>query len=577
MKHLIQLKKNWRAVFSNGTGRDLELPFLQSANDAESTVLYTRGFTVPADDAHEVCCLTLLYLSGAYTVRIDGTQVCTHNGLFAPFSCDISSYVKKGKKQLLEILVHPVATPAGMYTFGGALLSLLPATHFDLTTPASQPLTIKTEFENGSALIYADVRIAQPTNYDILTYKLFDPRGRVLRTQTVKPTSPQICVSVPDPVLWDGTDEQYRYTLTAALKRDSAVIDRTQTSFGLRDLQLEDDGLLRMNGMRVPLSGISLPPEPLNGRTVDSLRDLACSAVILETVFPDEELLSTCDKLGVLVFFMFPFTDLPGGKEELLASVRMLSPHPCICAYGYLPQDIDLARSFVHTIRLAKNDVLTFGGTSILYQQSFTDAVPDILLLKADFPEDSAGQNSFENRFLAACADQPGLRFAVLASPPDSVACDRAALCRWHEALWRIFGNKKNVTAYFAGPLETAGQDQPALLDAATGEKTDAYWFYRAQFSTDPTVRISSSQPLLTSERRISLRCLSTDPSVSLLVNGKTQQGVVCDELPSHICVFRGVRLKHGSNTLVLTDGSRTDSCVIRRQKTPKKKKIDDG
>ena len=37
-------------------------------------------------------------------------------------------------------------------------------------------------------------------------------------------------------------------------------------------------------------------------------------------------------------------SDLPGGKDELQATVRMLSSHPCVCFYGYRAEDSPLAR-----------------------------------------------------------------------------------------------------------------------------------------------------------------------------------------------------------------------------------------
>ncbi len=81
--------------------------------------------------------------------------------------------------------------------------------------------------------------------------------------------------------------------------------------------------------------------------------------------------------------------------------------------------------------------------------------------------------------------------------------------------------------------------------------KKDAYFFYKANWTTTPTVHINSSLYTERAYRVADVRVYSNAPKTALKVNG-TLVGVLAD-CPDRICVWNSVVLSPGANNIVAT------------------------
>ena len=79
--------------------------------------------------------------------------------------------------------------------------------------------------------------------------------------------------------------------------------------------------------------------------------------------------------------------------------------------------------------------------------------------------------------------------------------------------------------------------------------RKDAYFFYKANWTKTPTVHINSSLYTERSYRVSTVRVYSNAPKTTLKVNGKLIS--MLDECPDHICVWKGVALNAGANSIV--------------------------
>jgi beta-galactosidase len=79
--------------------------------------------------------------------------------------------------------------------------------------------------------------------------------------------------------------------------------------------------------------------------------------------------------------------------------------------------------------------------------------------------------------------------------------------------------------------------------------RKDAYFFYKANWTTTPTVHINSSLYTERAYRIADVRVYSNAPKTSLKVNGKLI-GVLAD-CPERICVWTGVVLSPGANNII--------------------------
>jgi beta-galactosidase len=79
--------------------------------------------------------------------------------------------------------------------------------------------------------------------------------------------------------------------------------------------------------------------------------------------------------------------------------------------------------------------------------------------------------------------------------------------------------------------------------------KKDAFYYYKANWSAEPSVHITGHRYVDRAYPVTDVRVYSNAPSTDLMVNGKSL-GALAD-CPQKICVWKGVRLVPGDNTLV--------------------------
>ncbi len=81
--------------------------------------------------------------------------------------------------------------------------------------------------------------------------------------------------------------------------------------------------------------------------------------------------------------------------------------------------------------------------------------------------------------------------------------------------------------------------------------RKDPYFFYKANWTTTPTIHINSSLYTERAYRIADVRVYSNAPKTSLKVNGKLV-GVLAD-CPDRICVWHGIALGPGANNIIAT------------------------
>ncbi|MFO1476509.1 MAG: beta-galactosidase GalB [Verrucomicrobiota bacterium] len=119
-------------------------------------------------------------------------------------------------------------------------------------------------------------------------------------------------LKIPNPKLWGPPPGQKpnRYVAVSSVESDGRVVDEYRTSFGVRSLGFDGEGL-RVNGERVDLKGVCLHHDlgalgaALNERALERqlepLRDMGCNAIRTSHNPPAPELLELADRWGMLV------------------------------------------------------------------------------------------------------------------------------------------------------------------------------------------------------------------------------------------------------------------------------------
>ncbi len=161
---------------------------------------------------------------------------------------------------------------------------------------------------------------------------------------------------VPRPILWDLA-HPHLYTAVTSVERDGRVVDRVETTFGIRTIGFDPDRGFLLNGVRVRLQGVcnhhDLGPlgTAVNRRALERqleiLKEMGCNAVRTSHNPPAPELLDLCDRMGLVVmdeaFDCWRRGKTPNDYQQLFpdwhekdlrALVRRDRNHPCVVLWS---------------------------------------------------------------------------------------------------------------------------------------------------------------------------------------------------------------------------------------------------
>lgn len=322
----------------------------------------TEGFgeysfgTVPSDEKavykHQFMALPTwqdkhinLVFEGVLTdaeVKLNGVNLGTHQGGYERFVFDVSSLLKLGTTNELEVAVSKrsanTAIAQGkvpMWLFGGiykpVYLEVLPPVHIT-------GMTVETQ---AGGYLAAQIYINKKDNVQIAAY-LQDMEGKTAGTllqNNIKPISSDNTVGFQFTATFSGvqawSDElPQRYRLVTELQDSQGkVLHRTSQIVGFRTVAVKNDGLyindkkMKLRGVKYRAhwheSGISV------GRQISELdglllKELNANALYNPFYQPDAHLLDVCDSLGLYVIYTVAEGSAPA------ATIRRDLNHPSV-------------------------------------------------------------------------------------------------------------------------------------------------------------------------------------------------------------------------------------------------------
>jgi beta-galactosidase len=121
---------------------------------------------------------------------------------------------------------------------------------------------------------------------------------------------PGSAISNHEPALW-SPETPNLYKLITTVESDGKVVDREETSFGIRTIAFDATNGFLLNGKRYQIQGTcnhqdhagvgSAMPDALQYYRVKKLKEMGCNAIRTSHNAPTPELLDACDRLGMLV------------------------------------------------------------------------------------------------------------------------------------------------------------------------------------------------------------------------------------------------------------------------------------
>ena len=254
-------------------------------------------------------------------VWLNGHNLGYHPHGYTPFNYDLTPYLKPvGQENVLAVRVRNEGKNSRWYSGSGIYrhvwltvtgsINIAPWGIY-ITTPevTSQKATINAKYT-------INAKQSLPTNITIVT-TILSPAGKkvghskqdiTLEANTFRSVEQNITVA--DPLLWSVDTPQLYNTVTEIIAGNK-VIDKVETQFGIRVIQMNATNGLTINGKNVLLKGGCIHHD--NGllgaaaidraeeRKIEILKKNGFNAIRLSHNPPSTQLLNACDRLGMLV------------------------------------------------------------------------------------------------------------------------------------------------------------------------------------------------------------------------------------------------------------------------------------
>jgi beta-galactosidase len=291
---------------------------------------YRKKLNIPASDAGKSIFLDVDGAMSHTMVWLNGHLVGGWPFGYTSWRVDLTPYVVAGGENQLSIRLDNPSDSARWYPGGGIYRNVW-LTKVDPVHVAQWGTHVTTKnVSASSAEVHLETTIdndsRQVVNVSVAT-EIFtlDSKGNKTGSSVAKiaPVNLQVAAGekgqangnaiVANPKLWGPppTQKPNRYVAVTTVSRDSRVVDRYETPFGIRDVQFDPDKGIFANGERIRIQGVNQHHDlgalgaaynhRAARRQLEVLREMGCNAVRMAHNPPAPELLDLTDEMGFLV------------------------------------------------------------------------------------------------------------------------------------------------------------------------------------------------------------------------------------------------------------------------------------
>jgi beta-galactosidase len=327
---LLDVPHDWSIEDLPGQNGDSIIgPFDRSAVDRMSsgylvggTGWYRKSFTIRDTDKDKFACLKF---DGVYMnsdVWINGKHLGFHPYGYTPFYYDITSFLNPaGQTNVVAVRVKNDGLNSRWYSGSGinrhVWLTLVEPVHIDVSGGIYVTTPSVNENSADVKIITTLVNSGNINENVVLRTELFGPSGKPAGTASSSTalTSGQIVelsqeIPVKKPSLW-SIDDPNLYSAKVFVLIDEKIVDKSETSFGIRSIKIDAQNGLTINGKALEMIGGCYHHDngPLGAASIDRaeerkievLKQNGFNAIRTSHNPPSPALLAACDRLGMVV------------------------------------------------------------------------------------------------------------------------------------------------------------------------------------------------------------------------------------------------------------------------------------
>lgn len=637
MRQIINLNEDWWFIHEErevsqvepGQGEKISLPHTWNAVDGHDgngsydrgCYWYVKSFEKPEQPAGASRIFVEILAAGQQAaVYVNGKKTVYHEGGYSTFRTDITKYCREGEN-ILAIACsneakNEVYPQSADFTFYGGLyrgvnLICVPETHFDLEHYGDEGIRVTPKAKDcGGAEIKILPEVVNANEDYTVLFSICDAVGQEVAGGTRPSTDPEITLYIPEVVRWD-IENPYLYSVRALLQRRNETCDEVTTRFGVRSFACHPKRGFILNGVEVPLRGVSRHQDKLyqgNALTREDhrldaklIQEIGANTVRLAHYQHAKDFYDECDERGFVVWAEIPFISVmnqaPGAHDNCISQLKELIyqnyNHPSICFWGIsneiliggiseklvenhkelhaLAKEIDPTRlTTIAHVTMTPTEGEMHGITDVesynhyfgWYGGRMEDNGPWMDRFHREHPEICLGLSEYGCEGIItyhsdhpACKDYSEAYQALYHEHMAKMLAERPWI--WSSHVWNMFDF--GCAARDEGGV--AGRNNKGLVTMDRKVKKDSFFIYKAYWNKEPMVHICGRRYALRAGEETEVRVYSNQPAVTLFINGhKMGERDVTD----HVVVFR-VPMEQGVNLLVAEAGSVKDSITLER------------
>ena len=601
-------------------GEQVVLPHTWNAIDGQAGGEYRRGRStyarvIEADGSDVETWVEFAGVNSSAEVYLDGRLLTTHDGGYSTFRVNLTDRLADGSGTLVVIVdnaknerVYP--QQADFTFYGGIYREVRQITvgreHFDLAGNGGPGLIVTTDLDGDRAEVALSAAVVT-TSGGSATGVRFAIDGEATVTVPLVDGEANATLSIEHVHRWHGLRDPHLYTARAELLAGDVVLDEVELRFGCREFAVDPQRGFLLNGEEYPLRGVSRHQdfegvgnaitEEIKQQDLALVLELGATTVRLAHYQHDQRFYDLCDEAGLVVWAEIPQITvfLPGAtdnaRDQLTELIVQNRHHASIISWG-LSNEITLAGS--------GDDVLAahreLNDLAHALDPTRLTALANLFLLETDHPlvglPDVMSYNLYFGWYVGEVADNdtwlddfhaayPEIAIGLAEYGADanvqfqSAAPEKGDYTEGYQALyhehmvgmiearpWLWATHVWNLADFgSAGRDEggVAGRNQKGLVSFDRSLKKDAFYVYKAAWSSEPFVHVAGRRRAERAEDVTEVIVYSNQERVVLSVDG-VEVGAVEGRR-----TFRFRVPLTGEHEITARSGDLADTIVLRR------------
>ena len=517
-------------------------------------------------------------------VYFNGVKVAHHEGGYQTFRARIDHLLDNNNVLAVRVDNSPndyIYPSFADFTFYGGIyrdvnIIITNKAHFDLDYYGGPGVTVTPKVVKENARVTVECFI-NDYKKQVIEANILDREGNVVASTQEKKL--KFALTIENVHLWNGRIDPYLYTLDISIKDGDKILDNKEIKFGCRTFKVDPNKGFFLNGKPYPLHGVSRHQDRENmgwaitrkehKEDMDLICEVGANTIRLAHYQHDQYFYDLCDERGMVVWAEIPFISnvQPNGfgnaQQQMKELITQNYNHPSIVCWG-LSNEISMAGVTEELIRqhnvlndlcheMDKTRITTMAQLSMLETDSPMNHISDIISYNHYF-----GWYGGEAEYNAVWLDKfhkenPKICFglseygceAILKwhnSHPEMGDYSEEYQSHYHHVMLETFRTRPYLWATHVWNMFDFGSDMrdeggvkgrnhKGLVTYDRKIKKDSFYLYKAYWTNEPMVHITSKRYINRCEDETKVIVYSNLNEVSLYVDGNLFETKPCDKV----------------------------------------------